>query len=154
VIALPVVLTLAALERRWRLAYYGVAAVIILSVFSSLSRGGLVALVVIVAATIVLPRKLFFVSAREKAVYALAIVLAVTVSVVLASSTLLQRVDSIFHPGADRGSGRLDLWSAAWRAWKDHPWLGIGEGNSRCIRSRCCKQHRCQHGCQLRHGRP
>jgi O-antigen ligase len=84
---------------------------------------------VIVAATIVLPRKLFFVSAREKAVYALAIVLAVTVSVVLASSTLLQRVDSIFHPGADRGSGRLDLWSAAWRAWKDHPWLGIGEGN-------------------------
>ena len=129
VIALPAVLALAALERRWRLACYGVAAVIILSVVSSLSRGGLVALVLVVAATIVLPRRTFFVSAKEKALYAFALVLGILVSLSLGSGTLLARVGSIFHPGADKGSGRLDLWSAAWRAWKLHPWLGIGGGN-------------------------
>jgi O-antigen ligase len=129
VIALPAVLALAALERRWRLACYGVAGVIILSVFSSLSRGGLIALVLVIAATIVLPWRTFFVSAKEKALYALAILLGFGLSLLLGSGTLLGRVDSIFHPGADKGSGRLDLWSAAWRAWKQHPWLGIGEGN-------------------------
>jgi O-antigen ligase len=129
VIALPAVLALAALERRWRLACYGVAGVIILSVFSSLSRGGLVALVVVIAATIVLPWRTFFVSAKEKGLYAFAILLGIGLSLLLGSGALLGRVGSIFHPGADRGAGRLDLWSAAWRAWKQHPWLGIGEGN-------------------------
>jgi O-antigen ligase len=131
VIALPAVLTLAALERRWRFACYGVVAVIIMSVVSSLSRGGLLALLVIVAATIVLPWNVFFRSAKEKRLYAAAVAGGSILAILLGSGTFLARVGSIVHPAADRGAGRLDLWAAAWRGWKQQPWLGIGEGNFR-----------------------
>ena len=131
VIVLPAVLTLAALERRWRFACYGVVAVIILSVVSSLSRGGLLTMLMIVAATIVLPWKVFFRSAKEKRLYAIAVAGGSVLAILLGSGTFLARVGSIVHPAADRGAGRLDLWAAAWQGWKQQPWLGIGEGNFR-----------------------
>lgn len=130
VIALPAVLALATLERRWRSACYLAVGVIILSVVSSLSRGGLVALIVVVAATIALPSRMFFATAREKKVYAFAVGGAMALALLLGSGNFVARAESIIHP-TDRASGRLDIWSAAWQAWKAHPWLGIGEGNFR-----------------------
>jgi O-antigen ligase len=133
VVALPAVLALAALERRraWRTAYYGVTGVIILSVAASLSRGGLLALIIVIAATIVVPWKTFFRRPTQKVVYAAAVGTGILLALFVGSSAFVSRAGTILHPGSDRGSGRLDLWSAAWRGWKEHPWLGLGEGNFR-----------------------
>jgi O-antigen ligase len=135
VVALPATLVLAALARRpgVRLVSYAIVAVIVLSIVSSLSRGGLVALVVCIVPTAVLPWRTLFGTRRQKRVYVWTILVALLVTIVVGSGTFLHRVGTIFHPnsGADRGSGRLDLWSSAWRVWKDHPWLGIGGWNFR-----------------------
>lgn len=134
VIALPATLVLAALERRAqrRLLFYGVVGVIVLSVVSSLSRTGVIALVLVIVATLVLPSRLFFARAGRKLVYVLAIVAAATVAVGVGSTAFVSRVQSIFSAtssSGDRGAGRTDLWAAAWHGYSQHPWLGLGAGN-------------------------
>jgi O-antigen ligase len=134
VIALPAALALAVWERRpqWRAAYYGIVAVILVSVVSSLSRGGLVALSVVVAATVLLPRRAFFRRAGQKVNYLVAMLAAAGVAVLVGSAAFVSRVQSILNPSQQqgfRGSGRLDLWSAAWHGFRDHAWFGVGSGN-------------------------
>jgi O-antigen ligase len=131
-IALPATLTLAATTRKpaLRALLYCVVGVIVLSVVSSLSRGGLIALGVVVLATIVLPWRTFFRRRSQKASYVAFLGLAVAVAVMLGSTSFVARAQTIIHP-SDRGSGRTDLWNAAWNAYSHHPWLGIGEGNFR-----------------------
>ena len=46
----------------------------------------------------------------------------------LSSTKVLDRIGTIFAPGSDKGSGRIDLWSAAWHAYATHPALGLGGG--------------------------
>ena len=131
-IALPATLTLAATARRpaVRALLYGVVGVIVLSVVSSLSRGGLIALGVVVLSTIVLPWRTFFRRRSQKASYVGFLALAVAAAVALGSTSFVARAQTIIHP-SDRGSGRTDLWNATWNAYTHHPWLGIGEGNFR-----------------------
>jgi O-antigen ligase len=134
VIALPATLVLAAFERRAqrRLLLYGVVGVIVLSVVSSLSRTGVIALLLVVVATLVLPSRLFFARPGRKVVYLLAIVAAGTVAVGVGSTAFVSRVQSIFSAtdaSGDRGAGRTDLWAAAWHGYSQHPWLGLGAGN-------------------------
>ena len=133
VIALPAALTLATLERRpqRRVLYYGIVVIVVLSVIASLSRTGLVALAAVALATLLLPWRVFFRDRAQKATYVVALVLAAMIAGAVASSTFAGRVDSIVHPYRlnDRGSGRIDLWSAAWHGWKSHPWFGLGAGN-------------------------
>lgn len=132
VIALPAALSLASLERRpgRRLALYGVIAVIVLSVVSSLSRTGLVALVGVILATLLVPWRVFFRHPRQKGAYMLALLGAAGLAAMVGSAAFVARAQTILQPDAqDRGAGRIDLWAAAVRGFHLHPWFGLGAGN-------------------------
>lgn len=133
--ALPAALVLAARERRplYRLAYFGVVLMIVLSVASSLSRTGMMALVAVALGTLALPWRIFFRRAADKLTYAFTLVLAIGAAVVVGSTAFVGRVQSILDPSSssDRGSGRTDLWAAAMNGYRDHPYLGLGAGNFR-----------------------
>lgn len=134
VIALAPALVLAAFERRAqrRLLLYGIVGVIVLSVVSSLSRTGVIALLVVVVSTLVLPSRLFFARAGRKLGYVGALAAAGLVGVGVGSTAFVARVQSIFNAtssSGDRGAGRTDLWAAAWHGYTQHPWFGLGAGN-------------------------
>jgi O-antigen ligase len=133
VVALSATLVLAARENRpqRRLVYYGVIGVIVLSVMSSLSRTGLIALVVVMLASILLPWRIFFRRPGQKLSYLLALAVASTAAVIAGSSQFVARAQTILDPSraGDRGSGRTDLWRAALTGWHEDPWLGMGSGN-------------------------
>ena len=64
--------------------------------------------------------------------YVVALGFAAGVAVLVGSSTLVSRIQSIFSAtssSGDRGAGRTDLWAAAWHGYTMHPWLGLGAGN-------------------------
>jgi hypothetical protein len=100
---------------------------------SSLTRTALLSIVGVALLALVLPWRVLFRSAVQKATYAVS--LAVTAGIVLtvaATATFFARVGSIFsglNSTGDRGAGRTDLWAAAWNAYSHHPWFGIGAGN-------------------------
>jgi O-antigen ligase len=116
-----------------RLAYYAAVVFIVVSIGISFSRGGLIALLAMILATLVLPWRVFFRRATQKLAYLLSLIFGAWVVLVLGSTQYLGRIETIFS-GGDRGSGRIDLWSAAWNGYIHHPWLGLGaggfEGNS------------------------
>ena len=116
-----------------RLAYYAAVVFIVVSVGISFSRGGLLALLAVVLATLVLPWRVFFRRPVQKLAYVFMLALSAVIVGLLGSTQYLGRIETIFS-GNDRGSGRTDLWSAAWRGYGQHPWLGLGgggfEGNS------------------------
>ena len=134
-LALAPALVLASRERsaHTRLAYYAAVVFIVVSVGISFSRGGLLALLVVVLATLVLPWRVFFRRPAHKLAYVLVLALSAVIIGLLGSTQYLGRIETIFS-GNDRGSGRTDLWAAAWHGYVQHPWLGLGgggfEGNS------------------------
>jgi O-antigen ligase len=129
----PAALGLFALARsaKARLAYLACMAVITLSIVSSLTRTAMIAVAVAAVLALVLPWRVLFRSAAQRATYAVAVaVMAGIMLTVAASATFFARVASIFNGGqADRAAGRTDLWAAAENAYSHHPWLGIGAGN-------------------------
>jgi O-antigen ligase len=129
-LAVPVALVLARHELRphIRALLYGAVGLAVVSIGVSLSRGGLITLVVIVAVTLVVPWHVFFRRPGQKLAYALAITFAGWTMALLSSAKVLDRVGTIFAPGSDKGSGRIDLWAAAWNAYSSHPGLGLGAG--------------------------
>lgn len=128
-LAVPAALVLAAVERRphLRLAYQVGIGLIVVSIAASFSRGGLITLAVIVAGTLIVPWKMFFRRRSEKMTYVFALAAAGWAVAVLGSTEYLTRIQSIFG-GNDRGSGRTDLWAAAWSGYTHHPYLGLGAG--------------------------
>jgi len=129
VLAVAPALTLAGLEHRWRLrlAYYAAAGFIILSVGASFSRGGLIALGAVVGLIVLIPSRLLFRGPGQKLACLVVLGFGGWLVGVLGSTQYLARIQTILH-GSDRGTGRLDLWSAALRAYSHHPWLGLGAG--------------------------
>jgi O-antigen ligase len=129
-LAVPAALVLAGLESRpqVRVALYGSVALAVVTIATSLSRGGLITLGVIVGVTMLVPWHVFFRRPGQKVSYLLALVFAGWVVGLLGSTQLLARIQTIFNPGQDKGSGRIDLWSAAWNAYSHHPALGLGSG--------------------------
>jgi O-antigen ligase len=136
VLALPPALVLAARagSRGAVVLSYGVVAAIVLSVVASLSRSGLLALATVVIVILALPAALFFRRAAQKVTFASALVAAAAVVALAGASPFIERAATIFQergrPG-ERGSGRVDIWRAAWRAFEQHPVVGIGAGNFR-----------------------
>lgn len=133
VVALPAVLALTALERRRsrRVLWFAVVGVIVLSVVASLSRTGLLALGGAVLLTLVLPWRLFFRRRSQKMSYLFALVAAGAVVAASGSSPFLQRAQTIIKTDpvvGHAGSGRIDLWRAAWTGYQRHPILGLGAG--------------------------
>lgn len=134
VAALPLALALAAMENRpgRRSLLYAVVGIIVVSVVASLSRGGLVALAVVVLATLALPAPLLFGSMARKVSYGLMLATASALALLVGAAPFLERFRSIFDvsdPEADRASGRLDLWRAAWHGFLEDPLFGLGAGN-------------------------
>jgi O-antigen ligase len=138
IVALPLTLALAsAIKRRWlQLAVYGAALVMIASILSSLSRGGLIALVVVLLIVICMAPRSLLGSPRQKRV-----VIAVLMIGLMAFATrptfraeVIQRAESIFvtsqgsAASSNSGSGRTEIWKAARRAIDDHPIVGVGFG--------------------------
>jgi O-antigen ligase len=130
IIALPLVLALAADARaRWlRLGVYGVALVIIAAVFSSLSRGGLIALSAVLVVIVALPARTFFGSPQQKLIVVLCLIIGVVGAYKLTSQALSQRVGAVFTSQGSTGSGRLNAWRAALTSVRERPFTGLGYG--------------------------
>ena len=130
-IALPLILVLAANTKRplFRNLLYLVALVNLGSVLSTVSRGGIISLVLVMLLLMVMPARRMFRSPAQKR-YALAAML-VGGSIFFAhySADLTPRLETIYNRGSDEtGSGRLAIWPAAWDAFNERPFSGIGYG--------------------------
>jgi len=136
-VAFPLVLALAAeTKREWvRLGLYGVALIAVASILSTLSRGGLIALVVVLAIVPFLRSRSLLGTPRHKAV--VLIFLAAGLVALFSRPTfraeVTARATSIFvsssgDSSSNSGSGRTEIWKAARHAIDDHPLLGVGYG--------------------------
>ena len=135
-LALPLVLALAGQVRnRWlQLCLYATFFVAIASILKSVSRGGLVALVVLLILLVVVPARVLFRTRRNKAIALLVVAFGVAALSVRYAAPLSRRVQETFSPthrGANTGSGRTYLWSAARTSVEERPWLGLGYGGFR-----------------------
>lgn len=132
-VALPLVIALAGhVKKGWlQLGLYGTVVVIVASILTSLSRGGLIGLAVLLILLALVPFHVVFRTRRHKAIALLVVALGVAAMSVRYSSDLTERVQATFseaNPGARSGSGRIYLWLAARTAIEEHPWLGLGYG--------------------------
>jgi O-antigen ligase len=128
VVAIPLILTLAAWSRPFpRLVLYGIAAVAAVSIPASLSRGGMVALVVVLVLLAVSPARGLFGNLRQKlAVYAGVAVIAAAV-LAYAGGDLSSRF-ALLASDPSGGAGRADLALAAAHGFSEHPVVGLGFG--------------------------
>jgi O-antigen ligase len=131
IVALPLVLALAAdVRARWlRLSLYGVVLVIIAAVFSSLSRGGLIALGSVVFLIVALPSRTFFRTPGQKIVVVLCLIAGIFGAYKMTSQALTQRIDVIFTAQGRTGGGRLNAWDAAFTSVRERPVQGLGFGS-------------------------
>jgi len=128
VVALPLILALAAWSRPLpRLVLYGIAAVAAVSIPASLSRGGMVALLVVVLLVAASPARGLFGTIRQKlAVYAgVAVIMAAVVA--YAGDDLANRF-ALLASDPSGGAGRADLALAAAHGFSEHPVAGLGYG--------------------------
>lgn len=128
-LALPVALALAARERvpHRRLPFYGVILVVILAIVASYSRGGVVTLGVLIVGTLFAPRYVFFRNRAQKGTYLLILLASAWLVALVGSTAYVHRLGTLLT-GSDRGSGRTDLWAAAWNGYSHHQYAGLGAG--------------------------
>jgi len=110
---------------RWALTV--AVATFAICLFLTESRGGLVAL------TVVLITGVFLAGRYRPQAIALGLVIAglgVAYYTQFATAESLQRVTGFFAGG---GTGRTDLWSVALQMIRDHPLLGVGAGNFQTV---------------------
>jgi O-antigen ligase len=133
-VALPLILVLAsAVSNSWlRAALYFTAVLDIAAVFSTTSRGGFLQLIVVFLLLLVFPARRIFGSPTSKAIALLVIVLGGLAFFSRYSVDIAPRLETIMSQGgggADQtGSGRLIIWPAAWMAFEERPFTGIGYG--------------------------
>ena len=129
VVAVPLVLALIAhTERRaLRLVLYGALVLIVGSIPACLSRGGMVALMVIGIVMAIVPSVYLFRSRTQKRKFFAAVAAMSIALVVIAGATLSQRFEQTFNDPSG-GAGRGDLALAALHGFHDHPLLGMGFG--------------------------
>jgi O-antigen ligase len=129
VIALPVTIAMAAHARSQalRTALYAAAAVIVLSVFVSVSRGGLLTLAAVSLLAFVLPARSLFRSPMQKAVIFGVLLVGLAFTFQSAANEIGPRFRALAG-GDETGSGRTGLWMAGWTGIKERPLLGLGYG--------------------------
>lgn len=104
-----------------RVLSIGTAAMCVMAIFLTLSRGGLVALAVAMIASV------FMAGRWRPALTALAILVVlggVVYFTTFASVPAQQRITAI-----SGGTGRIDLWTVGWRMVQAKPLAGVGSGN-------------------------
>jgi O-antigen ligase len=129
VIALPLGVALASDVERGgtRLLVLLGCGVITGSIFTSLSRGGVLALSGIILVLAMQPAgRIFRTAARKRAFFAMA-ALGGALLLSVSYGALSQRTASLFHTG-EGGSGRQYLWAAALTGFREHPVTGLGYG--------------------------
>ncbi|HEV8603231.1 MAG TPA: O-antigen ligase family protein [Gaiellaceae bacterium] len=133
-VALPLILVLAnEVKALWlRLALYGTAVLGIASVFSTVSRGGFLQLLAIIALLLVFPSRRLFASPAQKALVMLVILAGAVTFFTRYQADLAPRLETILHQGqggaTETASGRLVIWPAARDAFDSRPFTGIGYG--------------------------
>lgn len=90
------------------------------------SRAGVLCAVVAIAVVFAVDRRRE--NVRPTSVLIAAIVAALTAAV-LTAGELSRFWSASGQPGANGLGTRSELWTAAYRLWERHPWLGIGAGN-------------------------
>ena len=135
IVALPLMLALLTrASRPWqRVLVYAAILVIIGSVLTSVSRGGLLTLIAVTLLVCALPARSLFHFRRQKAAFVALVAVGGAISLGAAANEILPRVESVFSPSSSasaesEGSGRLVFWSAAWMSVKERPLLGLGFG--------------------------
>ncbi len=122
VAGLPLAIALAA-GRRWspglRALGAAGATLSVAGIAFSLSRGGFVALIVVLVMGLVFAGRW-----RAKLLLVVALIVLATGGYLLATPAALQRVTS-----SNAGTGRTDLWTVGLRMVADRPVLGVGAGN-------------------------
>ncbi|MDQ3951382.1 MAG: O-antigen ligase family protein [Actinomycetota bacterium] len=129
VVSLPLVMVLAAgaKTRLGRVALYLGVGVIAASVVSTLSRGGLLTLLVATLLITLLPTRQLFRSRAQKRNVFIAAIVGLSLLLTFAWEDVAHRFEVGFSQEHVAG-GRGDLWLAAWHAYEDHPVTGIGYG--------------------------
>lgn len=129
VIAAPLAIALIAntRDRRARAMLYAALILIAGSVPASLSRGGMVALVVVGIAVAVIPSAYLFASRAHKRSFFLAVAVLSVALFALAGAALSQRFEQTLNDPSG-AAGRGDLALAAVHGFHDHPLLGMGFG--------------------------
>jgi putative inorganic carbon (HCO3(-)) transporter len=115
-------------SRRAQLTLYLAVLLSVAAVMTTLSRGGLVALGILVLAVVLLPARALFRSPRQKAVMLAALLACTAIAFSATSSVFAPRLHQIFTQSGQTGSGRLNLWSAALTSIHERPVLGLGFG--------------------------
>lgn len=135
VVALPLVLVLAATveKRMWRLTLYGVTLIIVSSVLTSLSRGGVLTLVAVLLLVAAVPARRLYRTPGQKALFLTVIVISGGFALATTAKELLPRIEAVISSNSQttvsgRGNGRVDLWLAARAAFVAHPYAGLGYG--------------------------
>lgn len=129
VISIPICVVVASkfTDKRMRAIGFAGVAIIVGSVFASLSRGGLLALVGVIILLAFQPYRFLFRSRSDKKIALIAILIGAGVLFYGAYGDLVARGESLFTT-ADGGSGRTNLWSAAETGWREHEVRGLGYG--------------------------
>jgi O-antigen ligase len=129
VLALPACVVVAGRLRTplGRLVGYLGVALVVGSVIVSLSRGGLLALVLVLALVAAQPHRFMFRSASDKRVALVAAGLGAALLLYGAFTDLAARSESLFNT-SEEGSGRVNLWRAAESGWREHEVRGLGYG--------------------------
>ncbi len=129
VVSLPLVMVLAARARTRprRVALYLGVALIAASVVSTLSRGGLLTLLVATLLITLLPTRELFRSRAQKRNVFVAAMIGLCILLGFAWGDVAHRFEVGFNQEHVAG-GRGDLWLAAWHAYEENPLTGIGYG--------------------------
>jgi O-antigen ligase len=133
-VALPLILVLATeVSNSWlRAGLYLTAVVNIAAVFSTTSRGGFLQLMVVVLLLLIFPARRIFGTPTRKALALLVIAVGGFAFFTRYSVDIAPRLETIFSQGKgganETGSGRLIIWPAAWDAFQEKPFTGIGYG--------------------------
>src|SRR5256885_7099141 len=127
VVAVPLVLVLIATTRgrAARLVLYAALVLIAGSIPASLSRGGMVAVILIGVVIAIIPSVYLFSSGAQKRKFFLGVAGLSIVLMAIAGPTLSQRFEQVLNDPSG-GAGRGDLALAALHGFHDHPLLGMG----------------------------
>lgn len=130
VLALPVCFVVAAHSERAAFRFVALlgVAIVVGSVLVTLSRGGLLAMLGVLALIALQPARVMFRSPGAKRLALLAAVIGGGALMLAAFSDLEARSESLFNT-AEGGSGRANLWRAAMTGWEEHPLRGMGYGS-------------------------
>jgi O-antigen ligase len=128
-IALPLLLVLAGETKVRRNLIYVAALTNIASVLTTVSRGGVLQLIVIAIIVLIIPARSIFSSPRHKTVVMIVMIAGATLFFVRYSADLAPRLKTIFvNTQEQTGSGRVEFWAAARQSVSERPVLGVGYG--------------------------